>query len=273
MKIGFVSKLNVLGSIYKSLFRLPKKYIRNTFLYPLDSTRYTEFAVFLDYLKKHDISIIDKKILDVSSPFMMAYILAERAFVTKTDINPDEKRSIKEHVKLKFEQIDGTDMPYKDNSFDMVYSISVIEHIYRGYMDAVQEMVRITKPGGLIYISTPVSKEHVEEWIEDDIYSHQHKKQAKTFFQYRFSKLDIKKLLDSLEGVDTKVKNIYWEKKSGAYDTMTKRMRKRPKNKYLEFLYMAGLNWWYGFTILESKPQPFGQNKSLGNISIILEKQ
>lgn len=273
MKIGLLSYLMVLKNIYRSASKLPRKTLRNTILYPLDSTRYNEFAVLLKYIKQNKVDIKDKKILDISSPFMMSYILAENAYVTKTDINPEEKISIKEHKKLKFEQIDGTDMPYENNTFDMVYSISVIEHIYRGYEQALQEMVRVCKPGGLVYISTPVSRKHEEEWIEDEIYSHQHKQNKKTFFQYRFSKKDIEKMLDSVDGVDVKIKDIYWEKKDGTYDTMTRRMRNRPKNKYLEYIHMAVLNWWYGFTLLEKKPRGFEEEKSLGNISIILEKE
>lgn len=272
MRIGLKEKLYTLCNIYSVLFALPKKYIKNTIFYPLDSTRYTEFAYFLEYIRKYSISFKGKTVLDISSPFMLAYILAKDAHVTKTDINPEESRSIKPSKQLVFKQEDGTALTYADNSFDLVYSVSVIEHIYNGYIKTIQEMIRVCKPGGYIYLSFPVSKEHQEEWIENSIYSHQHTNEGKTFFQYRFSEKDVNEIIASFAGATVRSKDIYWERTPGLYDTMTRRMRKRPKNKYLEFAKMALLNAWYGFTILESTPHDFTHAKPLGNISIILQK-
>ncbi|MEK6614755.1 MAG: hypothetical protein AABZ32_01390, partial [Bacteroidota bacterium] len=67
-------------------------------------------------------------------------------------------------------------------------------------------------------------------------------------------------------------KDIYWERRAGDYDVMTNRMRTRSKNKYAEFIKMAMLNWWYGFILLENRPQDFSHAKPLGNMSVILQK-
>ena len=51
------------------------------------------------------------------------------------------------------ESIDET-LPYNDNSFDYVYSKSVIEHFY--YPEKlIKEIYRILKPGGLVITMTP----------------------------------------------------------------------------------------------------------------------
>jgi len=62
--------------------------------------------------------------------------------------------------------IDCRSIPYKDNSFDCVFAISVIEHIkdkdgYTGEEDlkALKEMERVVKPGGIVAITTDFSKE------------------------------------------------------------------------------------------------------------------
>lgn len=47
-------------------------------------------------------------------------------------------------------------LPYENGYFDIVYSFSAIEHV-RDVERAMREMIRITKPGGLIYLHGPNS--------------------------------------------------------------------------------------------------------------------
>lgn len=48
----------------------------------------------------------------------------------------------------------GEDMPYFDNSFDCITSYQTLEHV-QNPLKVISEMVRITKPGGLILIRCP----------------------------------------------------------------------------------------------------------------------
>lgn len=48
---------------------------------------------------------------------------------------------------------DATSSPFKSDTFDLVLSTSVIEHI-ENYQDYLQEIYRILKPGGIAYILT-----------------------------------------------------------------------------------------------------------------------
>ncbi|MCX9014281.1 MAG: hypothetical protein OIN89_05750, partial [Candidatus Methanoperedens sp.] len=54
---------------------------------PVDTTRYTEFTYLLNFIKNNDLK--QMTILDVSSPFMMAYILSSQNKIIKTDVNLD----------------------------------------------------------------------------------------------------------------------------------------------------------------------------------------
>jgi hypothetical protein len=45
-------------------------------------------------------------------------------------------------------------IPYKDSSVDMLVSNSVLEHIY-DYNSVIQEIRRVLKPGGYLYLSVP----------------------------------------------------------------------------------------------------------------------
>ena len=48
----------------------------------------------------------------------------------------------------------GEDLPFADNQFDQVFCLAVLEHTRRPWL-AVQEIIRVTKPRGLIRIDWP----------------------------------------------------------------------------------------------------------------------
>jgi ubiquinone/menaquinone biosynthesis C-methylase UbiE len=49
----------------------------------------------------------------------------------------------------------GDDLAFVDNKFDTVFCFTVIEHL-DNYEDVLDEMIRVVKPGGSIYLSTNV---------------------------------------------------------------------------------------------------------------------
>lgn len=49
---------------------------------------------------------------------------------------------------------DGDNLPFKDNSFDVVLSIAVLEHVKNPWIHA-NEMIRVLKPGGIVYADVP----------------------------------------------------------------------------------------------------------------------
>lgn len=48
----------------------------------------------------------------------------------------------------------GENLSFSDNQFDLVHCFTVLEHV-QNVKKCIQEMVRVTKPSGLIYINTP----------------------------------------------------------------------------------------------------------------------
>lgn len=58
--------------------------------------------------------------------------------------------------KVVFQHVDGTDLPYEDNSFDGIFSCSSIEHFgdESQIRRAIEEAYRVLKPGGVAAIST-----------------------------------------------------------------------------------------------------------------------
>ncbi len=49
---------------------------------------------------------------------------------------------------------DAHNIPFADNTFDSIFSVAVLEHVYNPEQ-VVSEMIRVLKPGGLIYSEVP----------------------------------------------------------------------------------------------------------------------
>ena len=197
MKINACNKIKLVLNVYKALALFPsfKKKISLLFR-PFDAPRYIEFAYLNKVLKKSKTNNLN--ILDVSSPYIMSYLLSQKNNVIKTDIDSSEKLFINESKTLKFQIEDATKLTFSDNSFDLVYSVSVIEHIYEKYILAIKEMIRVTKSGGVVYVTFPVAKSFQEEWTEGDVYEKQYKEGNKVFFQYRFDEEKVKEIINEI---------------------------------------------------------------------------
>lgn len=272
MKISLFDVLRVRLLIYGQLHRLPSmKQMLRTIVNPFDITRDVEFGYLLKALTNYHIRL--DTILDISSPFIAAYVLSGRGRVIKTDINPAEREMIKEDANLTFQLEDGTQLSFQDNSFDLVYSISVIEHIYGNYADAVQEMLRVLKPGGYLYLTFPVSAQHTEQWLDQQIYPAQYQRDGKAFFQYRFDREDVSVLLNSLKNCDLVDMSLYWEKQTGGYDQCIARMQKKPLVEKLRSVRNGLLSLWSSFTLLERYHQGFEHAGLFGNASLLLRKR
>jgi 2-polyprenyl-3-methyl-5-hydroxy-6-metoxy-1,4-benzoquinol methylase len=59
-----------------------------------------------------------------------------------------------ERPNLEFKVLDGTNLPFLNNHFDIVVSFETIEHTTE-YRKMVQEFARVLKPTGTAFISTP----------------------------------------------------------------------------------------------------------------------
>lgn len=273
-KFTFFDKFKIVLSIYRVIPFFPKGKRVALILKPVDAVRYLEFSYLLKFLAKKKLENLD--ILDISSPHSMSYLLSRKNNVIKTNIDPSEEKFIKKTEKLTFKLQDATELTYNDDKFDLVYSISVVEHIYEKYVTAIKEMFRVTKPGGFVYLSFPVSNKHVEEWSQDYVYSNQYKDNEKrNFFQYRFSKEDCDAIINEISKHAIILnKDIYWEASEGKYNTAMAKMQNIKRYKYINFIKSALLNMYFGFTLFEKKSSSeFTSPKDFGNMQIILRKK
>ena len=66
-------------------------------------------------------------------------------------LGPAPKKALKKNLEIKFEVADVMDLPYKDNTFD-ICSISFGIRNVQNPQKALQEMARVTRPGGQVMI-------------------------------------------------------------------------------------------------------------------------
>jgi SAM-dependent methyltransferase len=80
--------------------------------------------------------------------------------VTALDISPselDQGRRLaegREIVNLEFVAGSAYEMPFPDNSFDIVFSLDLFEHLGEP-LQALREFHRVVRPGGFVALSTP----------------------------------------------------------------------------------------------------------------------
>jgi SAM-dependent methyltransferase len=120
------------------------------------------------------------RVLDVGSPKELALILARRRKyeVTATDLLPEPVDVARRYAeaqgisgegpgRVRAETQDGRHLTYADNHFDAAFAVSVLEHIPGdGDTQAMREMVRVVKPGGLVVVTTPYDLKYREDSVQ-----------------------------------------------------------------------------------------------------------
>jgi SAM-dependent methyltransferase len=117
-------------------------------------------------------SLDNPKVLDASSPKLLSLMLASRTEnkVYATDLNDEQIFSRWQQLartlglkNYEVEYQDARKLKYPDDFFDLVYSISVIEHIPgEGDIEALREFCRVLKTEGRLVIEVPYRRQREE---------------------------------------------------------------------------------------------------------------
>ena len=193
---------------------------------PVSIVRYFEFDFAFSKLNLTD----HKRILDVSSPYLFGFFISDKYDCTYSYINPDNNdlRNVKSLAnKFKFngnystDSLDATKLPFQDNIFDYIVSISVIEHIAEdGDSNVMEEMWRLLKPGGELIITLPVKKKFEIEYRDSDVYNlNTDKNSDRYFFQRIYDADKIKeRLLSSINNFEIVEQKVFGETVEGFYN-------------------------------------------------------
>lgn len=161
---------------------------------PLSYWRAAEFAYVARMLNVPQRS----RVLDLGSPKDLALLFArEREYsVTAVDILEDAVEVCKQFAAAQkidgegpgrvFAEVqDGRALSYEDNTFDAVFSVSVIEHIPNADdTTAMQELIRVVKPGGLVVITVPYDTVYRETFLDGPVYERDDP--GKNFFERHY---------------------------------------------------------------------------------------
>jgi SAM-dependent methyltransferase len=248
---------------YKTGLRLLSKgkFSLKLLLNPVSIVRYFEFEFV-----KSNLDIIGKlNILDVSSPYLFGFYLCKNEGVKYEYINPDRKDLNNVHSLINkldlsgsYEAVcaDARTLDYADNTFDVVLSISVIEHVNGGDDSRVmKELWRVVKPGGLLIFTFPVKPVYEEEFRDDDIYNLDGvKKQEGYFFQRLYDEENInKRLLSSIDNFKIIDKKVFGETSSDFYTGYKERWIKKGYSETVKDSYYISKYFRYFNSINELK--------------------
>jgi ubiquinone/menaquinone biosynthesis C-methylase UbiE len=67
------------------------------------------------------------------------------------------RNSLKWHVSLKLYRAEAEELPFKDESFDVVFHLGAI-NLFRDKQHAIEEMIRVARPGTKIVIADETEK-------------------------------------------------------------------------------------------------------------------
>jgi SAM-dependent methyltransferase len=167
------------SNVLRNGFQLGPKKTLGKVLQPINSyTRFPEYYFLGHYIEAHlkRFAPSEKpKILDVGSPKCFGLYLAFHfnVEVHLTDIDEPTVgeaellwNGVKDRAKGKAVfSVQDIRKPIYVQDFDIVYSMSVIEHVEgeTGDSESIREMILALKPGGLLLVTVPVGHHYIEQ--------------------------------------------------------------------------------------------------------------
>ncbi|MCA9403344.1 MAG: class I SAM-dependent methyltransferase [Candidatus Omnitrophica bacterium] len=116
-----------------------------------EDTRRKKAAKIISILKNRtDLAACDLLDVGTGSGHIVALIAQECR--SATSVNLEDERIVKDGYR--FVQVEDVRLPFPDESFDVVVSNQVIEHI-PPQQDHLNELHRVLKKGGIAYVATP----------------------------------------------------------------------------------------------------------------------
>lgn len=238
---------------------------------PVRTVRYFEF----DFCEKAYNWEKCEKALDISSPRMFMFYLTNKYPSLKYNyINPDikdirESEKIYELLKpknLSIEVMNAKKSKFRDNYFDAIVSISVIEHIDKEEdITALKEMWRILKKGGSLIITIPLVKKAFDQYLDFDEYGLNSPNNKGKYFATRwYNKELIEKRIINVLGKNPEKIAIFGEKESGFFWDYSKKERIQGLNeRKKDAFYTAKMYQYY---------KDYKDNKGLSIIGMVFKK-
>ena len=207
----------------RGLGRLPISRVLSLIAAPLDSVRYFEF----DFARRCIAEGSPRDYLDVSSPRLLPLDVARRHPALKAVLlNPDRSDLDRTEILIRAlglagrcstsdRRIAACGLP--DGSFDLITSISVVEHIPAD-TEAIAAMWRLLRPGGRLILTVPCAAAPAEEWADFNGFGVPEPAADGLFFrQRRYSPACLESRIHPAAGRPARME-VYGETRPGLYD-------------------------------------------------------
>lgn len=224
--------------------------IRRLLFLPMDSTRYFEFAFVWDTLSK----LSPASYLDVSSPKALPIvIMLKKPILCGELVNPDvsdldstasliKALGLEDRCNLQTCLIDAA--PFENGSFDVITSVSVVEHILKD-TKAIQKMWDFLKPGGRLLLTLPCAAEGAERYNNRNEYGLGTPDEEGNFFFYRlYDERSLEERIFSVTGPPRRWV-IYGERSPGILLRNLDRKMADPLYPYWQEPYIMGRDFCY----------------------------
>ena len=188
---------------------------------PVSYWRSAEFA----YVWRQLAAPHGARILDVGSPKDLAAMLARhRGYeVVATDILPDAIELSRRYAvgqqldgrrpgAVHSEVQDGRALTFPDAYFDSAYSVSVLEHIPEtGDSEAINELIRVVRPGGRIVITVPFDHVYRETFVTGAVYERTPRGDESLFYERHYDRESLSRRLMSSPQVQVIDSSVWGE--------------------------------------------------------------
>jgi len=113
--------------------------------------------------------------------------------VVSLEYDPECYAFTRDVVKISIVQGSILELPFKDKQFDLVVAFDVIEHVDNDVL-AVQEMCRVCKMSGYVFVSVPA---YLFLWSQHDEINHHFRRYTKNTLRKVFNKSDLTPIFES----------------------------------------------------------------------------
>lgn len=125
------------------------------------------------YVGRHDLSVLDAG----CGTGLLLQQIAGLGSVQGVDLSEEALEFCRMRGISQVRRADVTDLPFADESFDVVTALDVLEHLDEDGL-ALREWRRVLKPGGRVFIFAPA---HTWLWsLQDDVSHHRRRYTART---------------------------------------------------------------------------------------------
>lgn len=178
---------------------------------PISYWRTAEFSYVIRRFRQEPLS--SSILFDLASPKLLACLLSLRLGreVVTADLWRKEVYLAKQYAaglnaRVVTSQQDGRYLAHPTNCFGAAFSVSVLEHIPdHGDREAVAELARIVRPGGIIVGTVPFARSQRDTYVEKDVYSRVSSGKP-IFFQRHYDSESVKDRL--VEGLSVDLENL-----------------------------------------------------------------